>query len=83
MKRIFLSIIICLTLTLGLASCIDALSPSKCYEQVSKEYPKAEIFTLPGHSWKFIVIDSCRKTIYVETMSYKTPNITTKIVIKH
>lgn len=77
---------ICLYLVLAagfLVSCnSDASDKLKCYEQVQIKYPEATIFALPKNDYKYIVVDTCGKVMYVETMDNKTPNVTAEIVVE-
>lgn len=60
----------------------DATDKVKCYEQVQIKYPSATIFALPKNDYKYVVVDTCGKVMYVETMDNKTPNVTMEIVIE-
>ena len=52
-------------------SCNDlhnSLDNSKCMETVEKTYPKARVYPLPDERYRYVVIDTCGKVMYVRVL---------------
>ncbi len=52
-------------------SCNDAiksLDNSWCMETVEKAYPKAKIYALPDEDYRYVVVDTCGKVMYVRVL---------------
>ena len=52
-------------------SCNDlskSLDNSRCMETVEKAYPNAKVFVLPDKDYRYVVIDTCGKVMYVRVL---------------
>ncbi len=76
MKKIIFTIT-----TLLLISCGDGWDNKKCHQSVQEHYPDCSIFPIPDQKYRFLVIDSLGKILYIETMGDDL-SLTTKIRIK-
>lgn len=45
-----------------------SLDNSRCMETVEKAYPKAKVYPLPDKEYRYIVIDTCGKVMYVRVL---------------
>lgn len=63
----FISLLI---LIMMLSSCRlwESFDNSRCLSTVQKAYPKATVFPLPDEKYRFIVVDSCNRVLYVRVM---------------
>lgn len=58
-----------------LSSC-ESIDNSRCMSTVQKAYPKATVFPLPDKDYRYIVVDSCNRVLYVRVIG-KWDEITT------
>lgn len=52
-------------------SCNDfykSLDNSGCMETVENAYPKAKVYALPDKNYRYVVIDTCGKVMYVRVL---------------
>lgn len=52
-------------------SCNDlnkSLDNISCMETVEKAYPKAKVYALPDKDYRYVVVDTCGKVMYVRVL---------------
>ena len=65
------TVIACAMLSLIFTSCDDitkSIDNSRCMETVEKAHPKAKVYSLPDKEYRYIVIDTCGKVMYVRVL---------------
>jgi len=69
-KRTHFALYILLSAVL-LSSCdgfVESFDNSRCMATVEKEYPKAKVYPLPDKDYRYIVVDTCGKVMYVRVV---------------
>ena len=75
----FIALVSCFSLSCNQ----DATNPLKCYLKVKEKHNNSIIFPIPNEKYKFIVVDTCGKVTYVETLDSDTPDVSNEIVVNN
>lgn len=68
-----------LLVAVAVSSC-ESFDNSRCMSTVQNEYPKAKVFPLPDKDYRYIVVDTCGKVLYVRVMGKWDKITTTNLV---
>ena len=70
-----------LLVAVAVSSC-ESFDNSRCMSTVQSEYPNAKVFPLPDKDYRYIVVDTCGKVLYVRVMGKWDEITTTNLVSK-
>ncbi len=68
-----------LLVAFAVSSC-EKFDNSNCMSTVQNEYPTAKVFPLPDQDYRYIVVDTCGKVLYVRVMGKWDEITTTNLV---